>query len=596
MRVPQTSWRAVGLIVSLSAAGLAFAESSDNTFRPLGVAAWGISVIAFAVALLDRPVHWRPALARGEWLALLAVLLIGAWFRFYQLDVNPREMNSDHAEKLLDVHDVLEGRTAIFFERNTGREPFQFYWTAALIHVSRLLPSAWSLAPDFMALKIGTAVWGLLSLPAVYGLARMLFGARAAMFAALFAAVASWGVLAQRFGLRAGIHTTMAAWVLFWLVRAVRTNKRNDFLALGLSLGLALLGYIPARVLPLVIALFIGARAAQLWVQRSSELAQRLLMNAGVSLWLAGLVVLPLARYALERPHMVFYRVATRLAEAEKPIEGNPLLIFADNMWRALLMFHITRDETWVTNLPDRPVLDPLLGALLVLGLVLVIGSSKWRRMGVLVVLAIAILLLPSALSLAFPRENPSAIRTLGALPFVMTLCAVPLGWGLELTQRWRVAHLAAWLVVLGISAAVVALNAQRVFVDYPAQYCPRAQNASDIAQVMREALGRGVPRQNVWLVGYPHWVDHRAVGVWLGDIRFNNVAGASVGLTDAALAPLAPGRAVFVLHPADARSLSNLLARFPQGRYRLFEGSQCDGREFLVFEVSADETAAQPH
>lgn len=593
VQVAQGSWRFVVLIVALLAAVVAFAEFGGNTFRPLGVIAWGVSVIAFVIALGAHPLRLHLRLSRREWLVLAVVLLIGAVFRFYQLDLNPREMNSDHAEKLLDVHDVLRGKAPIFFERNTGREPFQFYWTVALIHLSRLLPVPLALAPDFMALKVGTAIWGMLSLPAVYGLARTLFGARTAAFAALFAAVMSWGVLAQRFGLRAGIHTTMAAWVLFWLVRAVQTNGRNAFLALGFSLGVALLGYIPARVLPLVVLLFIAARGVLLWRRREFDALERLLRNAGASFVLAGLVVLPLLRYTLERPDMVFYRVATRLAEAEKPIEGNPLLIFADNMRRALLMFHVTRDETWVTNLPDRPILDPVLGGLLIAGLVLtfVLGVSR-RAWGMVVLLPFAamILLLPSALSLAFPRENPSAIRTLGALPIVATLCALPLGWALDATRSRRVLHGAVLVAAMGVGIVVGALNAQRVFVDYPAQYCPRAQNASDIARVMREAAARGVPQQNIWLVGYPHWVDHRAVGVWLGDIYFNNVAGASVGLKDAAEVALAPGPALFVMHPADAGSLSRLLARFPHARYRLLEGTQCDGREFLVFEVPASE------
>lgn len=580
----------MGLIVSLLAAAVAFAEFGGNTFRALGVIAWGVSVAAFVASLIARPINLRPTLSRRDWLVLVIVLLVGAGFRFYQLDLNPHEMNSDHAEKLLDVYDVLRGAAPIFFERNTGREPFQFYWTVALIHLSRLLPPPFVLAPDFMALKVGTAIWGLFSLPAIYGLARALFGARAAAFAALFAAVMSWGVLAQRFGLRAGVHTTMAAWVLFWLVRAVQTNARNAFLALGVSLGVALLGYIPARVLPLVVLLFIVARGVQLWRQRDLLAWRHLLSHSVASFALAGLVILPLLRYTLERPDMVVYRMATRLAEVEKPIEGNPLLIFADNLWRALLMFHVTRDETWVTNLPDRPILDPVLGGLLIAGLVLalVLGARRRNWEMLLLPIAVVILLLPSALSLAFPRENPSAIRTLGALPIVAALCALPIGWALETTRAHRLVHRVVFTAAVGLSVSVGALNAQRVFVDYPAQYCPRAQNASDIARVMREAAAQGVSLQNIWLVSYPHWVDHRAVGVWLGDIYFSNVTGASVGLQDAAEVSLAPGAALFVLHPADAGSLSRLLVRFPYARYRVQEGTQCDGREFLVFEVPA--------
>ena len=66
-------------------------------------------------------------------LVLLAVFALAIFFRFYRLNQVPGEMFSDHAEKLLDVGDLLNGQTKIFFERNTGREAFQFYLTALII-------------------------------------------------------------------------------------------------------------------------------------------------------------------------------------------------------------------------------------------------------------------------------------------------------------------------------------------------------------------------------------------------------------------------------------------------------------------------------
>lgn len=65
----------------------------------------------------------------GSLLVFFAVLAL-ALFYHYRIDSVPGEMFSDQAEKLLDVQDVLNGQTSIFFPRNTGREPFQFYLTA----------------------------------------------------------------------------------------------------------------------------------------------------------------------------------------------------------------------------------------------------------------------------------------------------------------------------------------------------------------------------------------------------------------------------------------------------------------------------------
>ena len=59
----------------------------------------------------------------------------GAYFRYAQLDAIPPEMTSDHVEKLLDVNDVLQGKYRVYFERNTGREPLQFYLAAFTLDV-----------------------------------------------------------------------------------------------------------------------------------------------------------------------------------------------------------------------------------------------------------------------------------------------------------------------------------------------------------------------------------------------------------------------------------------------------------------------------
>ena len=72
-------------------------------------------------------------------------------------------MVSDHAEKLLDVNDVLNGQLRVFFPRNTGREAFQFYWTALMIKL-------FNTGVSFMSLKLGTTLIGLFTLYYIYRL------------------------------------------------------------------------------------------------------------------------------------------------------------------------------------------------------------------------------------------------------------------------------------------------------------------------------------------------------------------------------------------------------------------------------------------
>ena len=92
---------------------------------------------------------------------LAAVVLLVVFLRAYRIGEIPAEPFSDHAEKILDVFDISQGKFSIFFERNTGREAFQMYWS---LLVMKLFGTGFT----FLGLKIGTVLLGLFTLPFVY--------------------------------------------------------------------------------------------------------------------------------------------------------------------------------------------------------------------------------------------------------------------------------------------------------------------------------------------------------------------------------------------------------------------------------------------
>lgn len=590
----------------------AFALSGGNLYRIEGVALWLASILCWWVTwmhtagapslALPEPIIPQPgdssedaAFQPGQRppavlsrlapaVLLVGILALGLAFRYYDLYQNPLDMNSDQAEKLLDVGDVLNGVPHIFFERNTGREPWQFYWTVLLIKL-------FNLRPDFMALKLGTSFIGWLMLPAIYLLAREVFDKRTALIATLFAAVASWGVITARYGLRYPLAPCAVAWTMYFLVRGLRRNERNTMLAAGVWIGIGLQGYTAYRFMVVVVPLTVLAWMAWTWLHKQAELARASFMNALLAMVIAILVMMPLLRYATEHPDMLFYRAATRLSSEEQPIPGDPVTIFIDNVKNVLLMFNLTHDEVWVANLPDRPAMDNLLGGLLIIGAAGALALSiKQHSIWPALILGNGVLMLiPSALSIAFPRENPSVVRTGGAMPMLMIVCAIVPG-NLLSSQRFAADaphRLLKYLTMLAtglLCVAVILVNYQRVFVDYPAQYCPRAQNASDIAREMDVWVAQGHSRSNAWLVGYPYWVDTRAVGVFIGDITFPNAVGAAVNLPDASSVDLHGQPGWFALNEEDAASLQSLKRKYPQGQARLVTGSQCAEKHFIVF------------
>ena len=181
-------------------------------------------------------------------LSFVIVLLITAFFRFYLLNKVPGEMFSDHAEKLLDVMDILEGKFPIFFVRNTGREALQFYITAAIIKI-------FNTGISFISLKLGTAFLGFITLPFIYLLGKQLFNKWVGLLAFLFAGIAYWPNVISRVGLRFPLYPLFTAIPLYFLFKGLKEKRFNMLLLAGLSLGLGLHGYSPIRIVPILVAI-----------------------------------------------------------------------------------------------------------------------------------------------------------------------------------------------------------------------------------------------------------------------------------------------------------------------------------------------------
>jgi hypothetical protein len=584
-------WRLLLLPLALANAVLAFLAAADNTYRWYGVVAWllaaGLFMLIFWQRDPERTLWGRLGLSRDGWrlswtaLAVAGLILIGIWFRFWRLAELPREMTSDHVEKLLDMHDLVTGKRPIFFVRNTGREPWQFYWTFMFMRL-------FDLDTKFFALKLGTAVVGLLTFPGVYLLGRELFGRWVGLWATLFTAVASWPVILSRIGLRFPFAPAVTAWSLLFLLRGLRFGRRNDFLLLGLSLGIGLQGYTAFRAMPLAVVVCWGL----VLVFRPSSLALRptsLIRNALLTVLVAVVVFIPLGRFALEHPDDFWMRSLSRMADPNQPIQDGVPLTFLKNLYNLALMFHWKGDDVWVNTLADAPVLDPLLGGLLMLGLFIVLWRCLRLRdpIAPLLLIAGAILLLPSALSLAYPIENPSVVRSGSAIPAVMTVAALPVGLGLERgtrALRGRQRGLLA-LGALALAVAVTTINYQRYFGDYWEQHQRRALNTSEIAAAIRGFIVSGGDPSNAWIIAWPYWIDTRGAGIELGDPTWNNVV---LNVEDLDTHTDQPRPRFYVLYLQDQETLDRLQALFPQGWASLYI-SERPHRDFLMFYVPSE-------
>ncbi len=566
----------------------------DNLYTWYNFFPWLITVGLFIWSLwLTRPgaasawTRLRLYFHERRWFNAWMLLLLGAaavviFFRVYHLQQTPAEPFSDHAEKILDIYDISQGKTHIFFPRNTGREDFQMYWS---------LMTAWVFGTGltFLTLKIGTITNGLMALPFVYLLGKEVGGKRVGLLAFLMAGIGYWPNVISRIGLRFPLYPMFTAPMMYFLVRGLRTRNRNDFILSGIFLGFGLHGYSPYRIVPfLVIVAFI------LYVLHAQSKGAR--QDAALWLVIVGLtslfIFLPLLRYATQNPDQFSYRALTRLEPVEQALPAPWPAIFLSNTWNALRMFNWNDGVIWVHSVPNRPALDIVDSALFLIGVVLLlvryIRKRHWLDLFLLV--SVPILLLPSILSLAFPDENPSLNRTSGAVVPVFIICALALDGlirALTAEKRGRTWAYAFTGFLLVWSAAQ---NYDLVFRQFDQNFRNGAWNTTDMGILIQQFRAKYGETDTVWIVPFPYWVDTRLPGMYAG------IPNRDFALWPDQLSTSVPakGPKLFMLKAStvdptqnDQKSINALEQLYPQGQLTLHH-SPIPGHDFWTFFVPA--------
>jgi hypothetical protein len=544
--------RPLSLIVALPLLAAAFVWSADNQFTTGGVLAWFAGIFATAWGFTPRGVNPLRSIWRG-WEALRAlrlneprvaallvvIVLIGAYARFNGLGEIPAEMTSDHIEKLLDSQRVADGSRDIFFANNGGREPFQMYVLAMVSQVGGPL--------NFNHLKVVAALEGLLGIPLLFVLGRVAVGERdrrlgtmLGLALALFAAVGYWHIMVGRVSLRIMLTPLVTTMFLIFLIRLIRFNRREDAIMAGLTIGFGLYAYQALRMLPVVAviaAAYMVVFVATDWRQRWATM-----INLGVIAAVSFAVFVPMFKYSTERPEEFWRRAQGRLLGedviTETTAEGtvvsrSPTLIergaalianvpaLGQNMLNALGMFTRRGDVAWLHNAPNFPAFDPVTGALLITGTVgwAVWAIQKREHAAGFLLMVLILMLIPSALALANPIENPSHTRTSGAMPVAYLLAGFgfvqissALGW---LIPRWR--GVAA--VVLAGIVTVFSLNWTHTVMTGP--YDEYYQNSwspqREAGLFMRGFAESDGAWGNVFVLAAAHFFDYRGLAIDAG-------------------------------------------------------------------------------
>lgn len=543
-----------------------------------------------AVSRSNRPNHaLHMNMTRRDWLYLLAITLLAAALRFYQLGVVPPGPQFDEAFNAIDASQVLAGNRPLFLPANGGREVLYTYYQAAIGAVMGRL--------DLYTLRLASALAGALTVPAVYALVRTLFRRHSqplAVLTALALTVSYWHIHFSHYGIRIILMPLILCGVFgfFWvgcelLTRHGVARWRNRasagltphnesltapistlqspvsapsiapflaFLASGVLTGLGVWNNPTGRFVPFVLLAYV------LWLlwrhpERRRWRRENPLVGLVVTGVVAFIVFLPLGLEFWRHPEFFFGHAAEVSVFAERVAgDASPWQLLAINTLRVLGMFSFDGDLEWAHGIPDRPVFDWFMAIPFYIGA----GLWLWRLLGkakpqpdpdrdaLFLCLAWAVMMLaPSVLSEAAPNYS----RTLAAAPPVMLAAGLGLTWLSTRPVSGALARYTAVGLLVLASSVVTVLDYFVRFPAFPEVYYVYDADKVDAVEWMK---ARGDAGYAVYLS--PLWSTHATV-TFLRDYRLR-----SLDATQAIVLP-EPGKGAIYAFPSEQRAFADDLA-----------------------------------
>ena len=472
------NWQLVCLILSLPIAFIvpfAAGTGPKMTHPYVAISAWfvAIGLVLVATWIQPAPLRWP-----GTKLVVIALGLTTVAFllRVYLVDRIPYVLTGDEA---------AAGIAAEGFTTGAVNNIFITAWYA--------FPAFWFTIPGFFigllghtaaALRIPAALAGALTVTATFFVAQAMFGKRTAWYAAIFLAVLHFHMNFSRIGLN-------NIWDGLWYVVTIgalwygwEKDRRNAYLLAGLSLGLSQYFYSSSHT---ILVLIFGWVALSVIFDRAR--LKRAWVNLILMLFVAGIVVLPLAWFYVEFPN-TFMEPMNRVALGSQWL-SHAVQVTGLPAWKLILQqaglaigsFTYEPLRAWYT--PGVPLLRPFAAGLFLIGLLfLFLRKGKWHIIPILLWLVAFMAI--GGLS----ESTPAAQRYVAAAP----VCALLVGFGLsestellgkafENRKVWRIA-ISAVSILLMVILAVSELNF------YFLVYIPHS--------TMSDAHGNGVIAQNL--------------------------------------------------------------------------------------------------
>ncbi|MBI2063701.1 MAG: glycosyltransferase family 39 protein [Candidatus Yanofskybacteria bacterium] len=459
-----------------------------------------------------------------KWTIILLIIVIAAVFRLQGLGSTPpglypdEAMNGNNATQALETNDFK-----IFYPENNGREGLFINLQALSIAV---------FGEHNWALRLVSAIIGILTILGLYLLAKQLFNWQIAALSSYLMAIAFWHVNFSRIGFRAILAPMLLVWGFYFLLRGLSSTKFWNFAISGIFWGLGFYTYIAFRAMPLALILVLLAywQTVKKDYEHKKYLHARNQIVRGLALFLIVVIVvaLPIGYYFWTHPADFLGRTGQLSIFASE----NPLQALAKNTFQTLGMFNFIGDWNWRHNLSGQPLLLWPVGVLFVIGFL-----RSWLKLfkrakthghlssaQVLLLSWFFVGLIPTVIS---NEGLPHALRALIVAPVVFIWAGEGLWWIMDKLGDWyrardihefHIRHL--WLRESSFAAvlAVIVLLTSLTIAEYDKYFNKWARNSNTADAFAQNYVDIG-ERLNAMPQNVKKYVLVNAGGVLVNDI-----------------------------------------------------------------------------
>lgn len=464
-RTPSLFWIASISIMLFVVSAMSNWDRSGSMDRWIAVG-WVGSMLCAIIGTLFA-IQWHPAWKqlwvtirnnRVELIIVSCILLVGLFFRIYNLSDHPFPWSGDEASVGIEGTRIISGEVTDFFATGWSGQP---NWS--------FIPTALSIlifGKNFFAIRLVSAIEGTLAILCLYQLARELFGRRVAILAAGFLVAFSYHLQFSRIGVN-NIMDSLTVCLALWLTtRAINKGRISDYFWGGLVSGLAFYTYVGSRLV-LGLALFLLLYT----VIRQRGFLRSKLIHLAIFFVSAILALTPLVYFFIRHPDIFMTRLGQEnifmnqwLVNESQRTGASITRVLWKQFTNTVLVF-ISQPAIGNFFNSSQPYLSVLGSIFFVFGLVYALVKIGEQRMVIVLAWFWSVIFLGGVFTLS-PPANTRLLMTSPAVAIFLALGITRFFGVLNhmnlLGPRWQTILSVCLLVILGIQNVVYYFGAYR--------------------------------------------------------------------------------------------------------------------------------------